>query len=110
MTDKRPQTIQFFLPQGEPRGIRIADITTRIVQAVLVPRSKLPDAAKREEIKSVGVYFLFGEPEEVAKCVVYGGEADPSREDPKCVTIGRENGAARPMSRCCLRRGWQSAT
>jgi hypothetical protein len=24
MTDKRPQTIQFLLPQGEPRGIRIA--------------------------------------------------------------------------------------
>lgn len=76
MIDKRPQTIQFFLPQGEPRGIRIADITTRIVQAVLVPRNKLPDAAKREEIKSVGVYFLFGEPEEAAKPVVYIGEAE----------------------------------
>ncbi len=47
MTDKLPKTIQFFLPQGEPRGIRIADITTRIVQAVLVPRSKLSAAAKR---------------------------------------------------------------
>lgn len=46
MTDKRPQTIQFFLPQGEPRGVRIADITTRIVQAVLVPRNKLPEAAR----------------------------------------------------------------
>ncbi len=41
MTDKRPQTIQCFLPQGEPRGIRIAEITTRIVQAVYVPRNKL---------------------------------------------------------------------
>lgn len=61
MTDKRPQTIQFFLPQGEPRGVRIADITTRIVQAVLVPRSKLGHAAKREEIRRAGVYFLFGE-------------------------------------------------
>lgn len=40
MTDKRPQTIQFFLPQGEPRGIRIADITTRIIQASVVPYSK----------------------------------------------------------------------
>lgn len=76
MSDKRPQTIQFFLPQGEPRGIRIADITTRIVQAVLVPRSKLSEAAKREEIKSVGVYFLFGEPEDTAKPVVYIGEAE----------------------------------
>ena len=76
VTDKRPQTIQFFLPQGEPRGIRIAEITTRIVQAVLVPRSKLPDAAKRDEIKSVGVYFLFGEPENTTKPIVYIGEAE----------------------------------
>jgi hypothetical protein len=53
MTDKRPQTIQFFLPQGEPRGIRIAEITTRIVQAVLVPRSKLPEAAKRDELNTL---------------------------------------------------------
>jgi hypothetical protein len=76
MTDKRPQTIQFFLPQGEPRGIRIADITTRIVQAVLMPRSKLQEAAKRDELKNVGVYFLFGEPEDAAKPVVYIGEAE----------------------------------
>ena len=33
--------IQLFLPEGEPRGIRIAGITTQIAQAVLVPRSKL---------------------------------------------------------------------
>jgi len=76
MTGKRPQTIQFFLPQGEPRGVRIADITTRIVQAVLVPRSKLPESAKRDELRSVGVYFLFGEPEGAAKPVVYIGAAD----------------------------------
>ncbi len=76
MANKLPKTIQFFLPQGEPRGIRIADVTTRIVQAVLVPRSKLAEAAKREELKSVGVYFLFGEPEDAAKPVVYIGEAE----------------------------------
>jgi hypothetical protein len=46
MTDKRLQTIQ------------------------------LPEAGKREEITSVGVYFLFGEPEEAAKSVVHSGEAE----------------------------------
>lgn len=76
MVERTPQTIQFFLPYGEPRGIRIADITTRIVQAVLVPRSKLADAATRDELKNVGVYFLFGEPEDAAKPVVYVGEAE----------------------------------
>ena len=54
MTDNLSNTIQFFLPEGEPRGIRIAEITTRIVQAVLVPQSKLAEAARREESKSVG--------------------------------------------------------
>ena len=36
-----PKTIQIFLPSGEPHGIRIAEITTRIVQVIEVPRSLL---------------------------------------------------------------------
>ncbi|MFW6062182.1 MAG: GIY-YIG nuclease family protein, partial [Planctomycetota bacterium] len=76
MSERRPQTIQFFLPQGEPRGIRIAEITTRIVQAVYIPRNKLAEAADRAELRNVGVYFLFGQPEEAAKGIVYIGEAE----------------------------------
>lgn len=34
-----PKTIQIFLPSGDPRGIRIAEVTTRIVQVVEVPLS-----------------------------------------------------------------------
>ena len=29
-----PKTIQIFLPGGDPRGIRVAEITTRIVQVI----------------------------------------------------------------------------
>jgi hypothetical protein len=29
-----PKTIQLFLPGGDPRGIRVAEITTRIVQLI----------------------------------------------------------------------------
>ena len=29
-----PKTNQIFLPSGEPHGIRIAEITTRIVQVM----------------------------------------------------------------------------
>jgi hypothetical protein len=29
-----PKTIQIFLPGGDPHGIRIVEITTRIVQPV----------------------------------------------------------------------------
>ncbi len=44
MTANKPITIQFLFPQGEPRGVRIADITTRIVQTMLVPGIKVPEA------------------------------------------------------------------
>lgn len=76
MNDNRAMTIQFFFPQGEPRGVRTAEITTRIAKAMLVPRSKLPEAMKRPELQRVGVYFLFGEPEGSAKPMVYIGEAE----------------------------------
>ncbi len=76
MSDNKPITIQFFLPQGEPRGVRIADITMGMVQAMLVPRTRLPEAMSRPEFKKVGVYFLFGEPEQSARPMVYIGEAE----------------------------------
>ena len=70
-----PRTIQIFLPDGNARGIRIADITNRIVQAIQVPRSKILDAGTREEIKNVGIYFLFGEDKD-SRNMVYIGEAE----------------------------------
>jgi hypothetical protein len=56
-----PKTIQIFLPGGDPRGIRIAEITTRIVQLIEVPRSLLQDFLKMSESGQVAVYFLVGE-------------------------------------------------
>ena len=58
-----PKTIQIFLPGGDPRGIRIAEITTRIVQAIEIPRSLLPTFLNMPESRQVGLYFLIGEPE-----------------------------------------------
>jgi len=55
-----PKTIQIFLPGGDPRGIRIAEITTRIVQAIEVPRSLLQDFLKMPESEKVGLYYLVG--------------------------------------------------
>ena len=56
-----PKTIQIFLPGGDPRGIRVAEITTRIVQVIEVPRSLLQDFLKMPESDQVALYFLFGE-------------------------------------------------
>ncbi|MEQ8771066.1 MAG: GIY-YIG nuclease family protein [Phycisphaerales bacterium] len=70
------KTFQIYCPAGEPRGVRIAEITTRIVQAVVVPRAKLESALQRPELESVGLYFLFGESERGGLQVVYIGEAE----------------------------------
>ena len=55
-----PKTIQIFLPSGDPRGIRIAEVTTRIVQLIEVPRSRLKEFFAMPESRQVGIYFLFG--------------------------------------------------
>jgi hypothetical protein len=58
-----PQTIQIYLPQGDPAGIRMAEITTRTVRVFEVPRPLLRDFRDMPESKQVGVYFLFGSSE-----------------------------------------------
>lgn len=70
------KTIQIFLPDGQPRGMRIAEITTRIVQAVQVPRTHLEKLFQRNESQHVGLYFLFGEREISAKPVAYIGQTE----------------------------------
>lgn len=72
----RPQTIQIFLPDGNPTSIKIADLTNRMISATLIPRSKLVDAGVREEVRKYGIYFLFGEDEEKAKPISYIGETE----------------------------------
>ncbi len=68
------KTIQIYLPDGNPRSLKIAEITSRTVQAILLPRSILDEASKREELNSVGVYLLFGQTD--SKPLVYIGEAE----------------------------------
>jgi len=70
------KTIQIYLPDGNPRGIRIAEITSRTIQAALIPRSTLEQAAKRDELKNVGVYFLVGAAEAEGRSQLYVGEAE----------------------------------
>jgi hypothetical protein len=48
------------LPGGDPRGIRVAEITTRIVQVIEVPRSLVSNFLSMPESSQVALYFLFG--------------------------------------------------
>jgi hypothetical protein len=74
------KTIQIFLPGGDPRGIRVAEVTTRIVQTIEVPRSLLQDFLKMPESTQVGVYFLFGEAEDGGDPKVYIGQTGELRK------------------------------
>jgi hypothetical protein len=71
----RPQTIQIFLPAGDPRGMRVAEITTRIVRVIEVPRSQLQDFLKMPDAQQVGLYFLIGELSEAGLPRTYIGQS-----------------------------------
>jgi hypothetical protein len=70
------RTIQIFLPDGNPHGIRIAEMATRNVQAIYVPRSSMDSASTRSELSAGGVYFLIGRSQEKSKPLLYVGETD----------------------------------
>lgn len=74
-----PKTIQIFLPGGDPRGIRVAEITTRTVKVIEVPRSLLQDFLKMAESDQVALYFLFGQAENDSEKKVYIGQSSDLR-------------------------------
>lgn len=58
---QRPQTIQVFLPSGDPQGVRVAEVTTRTVRVFDVPRKLIGEFLAMPEAEQVGVYILLGE-------------------------------------------------
>lgn len=73
------KTIQIFLPSGDPRGIRVAEITTRIVQVIEVPISRIDEFLQMPESAQVGVYFLFGASEDDLGGQIYIGQTGDLR-------------------------------
>ena len=55
--------------------MRVAEITTRIVRVIEVPRSQLAEFIKTPEAQQVGVYFLMGELSEAGLPRVYIGQS-----------------------------------
>ena len=74
-----PKTIQIFLPSGDPRGLRIAEITTRIVQVLEVPRSRLAEFYAMPESAQVGLYVLVGANADGDEPQVYIGQTGDLR-------------------------------
>jgi hypothetical protein len=71
----RPRTIQIYLPSGDPRGIRVAELTTSIVRVIEVPRALLDRFFGMPEAKQVGLYFLIGDDEDQDFPAVYIGQS-----------------------------------
>lgn len=55
--------------------MRVAEITTRIIRVIEVPRSQLADFLKMPEAQQVGVYFLLGELSEAGLPRAYIGQS-----------------------------------
>lgn len=70
------KTIQIYCPTGDPRGLRIAEITTSVPQAVVIPRTALAEGLVRPEMNRVGIYFLFGPSDDGSEELLYIGDSN----------------------------------
>lgn len=71
------KTIKIFLIDGEPTGLKTAELSNWVGQAIVIPRMKLREVKKRSECTKPSVYFLVGkENEEDLLSSVYIGEAE----------------------------------
>jgi len=75
------KTIQIFLPDGNPEGIKVAQEMESLLVATLIPRKRINDLKDREHIDQYGVYYLIGEGEKGDKAVYVGHSDDCLRRD-----------------------------
>jgi predicted type IV restriction endonuclease len=53
-------TIKLFLPRGDAKSLRTAEISNWTGKAVAAPRTELDELLAREELDKAGVYILLG--------------------------------------------------
>lgn len=73
-------TIKIFLPHGDPKRLRTAELSNWAGKAIAGPRSEFDSVLAREESSNSGVYFLTGNDPETGKMAVYIGEAESIRD------------------------------
>ncbi len=72
----RGKTINIYLPDGNPKGIKVCDMPNSIVKAIFIPRNKLKESQYHFDNAKVGIYFLLSEREDFDLPKVYIGEAE----------------------------------
>ena len=73
-------TIKLFLPHGDAKGLRTAQISNWTGLAVAAPRTELDVLLGREELDGPGVYILTGSDPNTGSAHAYIGEAEIVRE------------------------------
>ncbi|MBE7500007.1 MAG: GIY-YIG nuclease family protein [Verrucomicrobiales bacterium] len=73
-------TIKLFLPRGDAKSLRTAEISNWTGKAVAAPRTELDDLFGREELDKAGVYILTGTDPVTNSPRAYIGEAEVLRD------------------------------
>ena len=73
-------TIKLFLPRGEAKSLRTAEISNWTGKAVAAPRTELNELLAREELDKAGVYILIGSDPLTNAAHAYIGEAEVIRD------------------------------
>ena len=53
-------TIKLFIPRGDAKSLRTAEISNWTGKAVAAPRTELDELLAREEVNRAGIYILTG--------------------------------------------------
>lgn len=73
-------TIKLFLPRGDAKSLRTAEISNWSGKAIAAPRTELDDLLLRDELDKPGVYILTGRDPKTDEPHAYVGEAEVIRE------------------------------
>jgi hypothetical protein len=73
-------TSKLFLPRGDAKSLRTAEISNWSGKAVAEPRIEFGDLLAREELEKTGVYVLTGVAPETGRLRAYIGEAEVIRD------------------------------
>jgi len=73
-------TIKLFLPHGDAKSLRTAEISNWTGKAVAAPRTELEELLARDELEKAGVYILVGSEPSTNSPRAYIGEAEVVRD------------------------------
>jgi len=72
----RPFSLQIFLPQGDPAGLRVVEKSLWTGRGLVFPRASFPAVKSRKEFERPGVYVLVGPDEAGDNPTIYVGQGD----------------------------------